>query len=155
MAPALFLQTADRPCRGFGRPVPGLRLAREPAPAVARDRVRTSMQRTICTLLAAVWLLLASPAWAQNRGFEVNRYQPTAAGEWSFAVDHPWYSSVRMVAVGITFNYSHNPLVLHVANQLGPNYSKTVILDHQLIAHLDVAASFLDRILISASLPTR
>ena len=39
--------------------------------------------------------LTASPARAQNLGFQVNRYEPTTAGEWSFLVDHPWYSSTR------------------------------------------------------------
>ncbi len=111
------------------------------------------MQRTTCALWAAFSLLVATPALAQNRGFEINRYQPTSAGEWSFAVDHPWYSSMRYFAAGLTFNYAHNPLVLNVANQTGPNFSRSVVIEHQLIAHVDLAASFLDRIHISASLP--
>ncbi len=58
-------------------------------------------------------LLSAQSASAQDlhRGFAVNRYEPTSAGEWSFWVDHPWYSQTRYFAAGITLNYGHNPLV--------------------------------------------
>ena len=96
------------------------------------------MQRITC----AVWTAFhfgRDTALAQNRGFEINRYQPTSAGEWSCA-DHPWYSSMRYFAAGLTFNYAHNPLVLNVANQAGPTYSRSVVIEHQLIAHVDLAA---------------
>ena len=58
-------------------------------------------------------LCTPKPAVAQDvkTGFQINRYEPTAAGEWSFWVDHPWYSSTRYFAAGITLNYAHNPLV--------------------------------------------
>jgi hypothetical protein len=62
---------------------------------------------TVSALLGAT-----APAAAQatQTGFTINRYEPTAAGEWSFWVDHPWYSSMRYFAAGVTLNYGHNAL---------------------------------------------
>lgn len=98
--------------------------------------------------------LLGSPsAKAQAlSGFQLNRFEPTAAGEWSFAVDHPWYSSTRRLAAGLTLNYAHNPLVLGLS--IGDGFRNTrPLVENLLIGHFDVAASFLDRILVTASLP--
>jgi outer membrane protein OmpA-like peptidoglycan-associated protein len=95
------------------------------------------------------------PARAQsvNRGFTVNRYEPTAAGEWSFWVDHPWYSSLRYFAAGITLNYAHNPLVFGRDNLDGTFSQTSSVIEHQLLGHVDLAGSFLDRVLITATLP--
>ncbi len=98
--------------------------------------------------------LLALPAFGQSaplQGFQLNRYEPTAAGEWSFAVDHPWYSSTRRFAAGLTLNYAHKPLVFGVDR--GGFSELRTIYENQFIGHIDVAGSFLDRVLITASLP--
>ena len=107
---------------------------------------------SLCFLLGA--LCASAPAQAQlNRGFELNRYQPTAAGEWSFAVDHPWYSSTRYFAAGVTLNYAHQPLVTGTQDANGVFSQTQSLIDHHFIAHVDLAGSFLDRVLITASLP--
>ena len=100
-------------------------------------------------IVSAEGSALADP----NRGFELNRYQPTAAGEWSFAVDHPWYSSTRSFAAGITLNYGHKPLVAGSIDENGVFSEAKSLIDHLFIAHVDLAGSFLDRVLITASLP--
>lgn len=101
-----------------------------------------------------VLLCLPASAHAQvNRGFQLNRYEPTAAGEWSILVDHPWYSSRRYVAAGITFGYAHNPLVAGTRDSGQSLSTVTPVIEHQLISHLDVAGSFLDRVLLTLSLP--
>ena len=89
---------------------------------------------------------------ATNQGFTVNRYEPTAAGEWSFGVDHPWYSSTRYFAAGITLNYGHNPLVFGRVTSSGFSQT-TAVIEHQFLSHIDLAGSFLDRILLTGSLP--
>ena len=96
-----------------------------------------------------------STARAQNLnpGFEINRYQPTAAGEWSFWVDHPWYSSIRYFAAGITLNYAHNPLVFGRQSADGTFSQTESVIANQLIGHIDLAGSFLDRVLLNVSLP--
>ncbi|MBL9009290.1 MAG: OmpA family protein [Myxococcales bacterium] len=123
-------------------------------------RQRRTVQRLLATVAVCggLGLFHSTPVAAQTapattlQGFTLNRYEPTAAGEWSFWVDHPWYSSTRYFAGGITLNYGHNPL------QYGPVIGDKVepsqaVIAHQLLGHADLAFSFLDRVLITASLP--
>lgn len=106
----------------------------------------------ISLLSALACAMAAQPARAQNQGFALNRYEPTAAGEWSFAVAHPWFSSSRYFAAGLTLNYAHKPFVLGV--ERGGSFSEQRdIISHQLITHVDVAGSLFDRVLLAGSLP--
>jgi OmpA-OmpF porin, OOP family len=106
-------------------------------------------------VLLCIVLAMAAPRLARGQsagGFGIERYEPTPAGEWSFWVDHPWYSATRDFAAGLTFDYGHNPLVF--GDRTGSSFSKsTAVIRHQLVGHVDLAASFLDRITLSASLP--
>ncbi len=109
---------------------------------------------SLCARAAALAaLLLTTPALAQNQGFQLNRYEPTSAGEFSFAVDHPWYSATRYFAAGITLNYAHNPLVLGQQLRDGSFVGTDPLIEHQLLGHVDLAGSFLDRVTLSLSLP--
>lgn len=109
---------------------------------------------SLCARAAALAaLLLTTPALAQNQGFQLNRYEPTAAGEFSFAVDHPWYSSTRYFAGGITLNYAHSPLVLGQQLRDGSFVRTDPLIAHQINGHVDLAGSFLDRVTLSLSLP--
>lgn len=113
--------------------------------------MRTSL---LCALSLAAALGFCSPALAQNQGFQLNRYEPTAAGEFSFAVDHPFYNSVRRFAAGLTLNYGHNPLVIGVRSADSSTFTtQNVILTHQLLGHIDLAVAIADRVLVSFSLP--
>ena len=98
-------------------------------------------------------LLTAPSARAQNQGFDINRFQPTPAGEWSFMVDHPWFSKTRFFAAGITLDYAHNPLLYATSDRNGQFFTTTSIVTHQLIGSLDLAGSFLDRVNIAVSIP--
>lgn len=110
----------------------------------------------VAALLTGLSFALAfapSAASAQARGFELNRYEPTAAGEWSFFVAHPWYSRTRYLSVGLSMNYAHAPLSIAQTRPDGSIVSREAIIAHQLTGHLDIAGSALDRLLITASLP--
>jgi OOP family OmpA-OmpF porin len=110
----------------------------------------------VCATLGALLALLApkaAQAQTYNNGYQLNRYEPTAAGEWSFWVDHPWYSSTRYFAAGLTLNYGHHPLVFGTKNADGSFTESQVVIGHQLLGHLDLAGSFLDRVNVSLSLP--
>ncbi len=114
--------------------------------------MRMPWMKRLWLLLAAI-ALFGGSARAQNRGFTIERYEPTAAGEWTFWVDHPWYTKSKyFAAAGITLDYGHDPLVYGRRN--GESFTETQsVIAHQLVGHLDLAGSFLDRALISASLP--
>jgi outer membrane protein OmpA-like peptidoglycan-associated protein len=93
----------------------------------------------------------AQPARAQ--GFQLERYEPTPAGSWFFGVVHPWYSSTRWFAGGFTLDYAHNPLLAGVFDNSGNFHKTAAVVEHMLVGHFDVAASFLDRVQVNASLP--
>ena len=103
--------------------------------------------------LAFAIAIASTSAHAQNKGFTVERYEPTAAGSWTFAVDHPWYTNTKLFfAGGLTLDYAHDPLVFGTAN--GNTFTqREAVIEHDLIGHVDLAASFLDRVLIAFSLP--
>jgi OOP family OmpA-OmpF porin len=106
-------------------------------------------------LVLALALVTSGSARAQSHaGFTLERYEPTAAGQWSFMVDHPWYSrSLQFAAAGITLDYSHDPLVFGPRDSSGNVSPSTDVVQHQLALHVDVAVSFLDRISVTFSLP--
>lgn len=113
----------------------------------------TPLLKTARCILLSLLLGTSGNALAQNIGFQLNRYEPTAAGEWSLAVDHPWYSRTRYFAAGVTLNYAHNPLVFgRPSGDTGFTRTQSAI-EHQFIGHIDLAGSFLDRVLLTASLP--
>ncbi|MFO0579254.1 MAG: OmpA family protein [Polyangia bacterium] len=89
----------------------------------------------------------------QPSGFEVNRYQPTPAGEWSFWVDHPFYSSTRRLAAGLTIDYANKPLGSARIDADGTLAAGTPVISHLLTGHFDLAVSFADRVTLNASLP--
>ena len=120
-------------------------LAPHPTPT-RRSRLVSSPFRFRSTLAAALLLLGASASVADAQqiplGFNTNRYEPTAAGEWSFWVDHPWYSSTRRFAAGVTANYTHNQLILGQQGANGSIMRTNVLQQHFVSLHVDLAASF-------------
>jgi outer membrane protein OmpA-like peptidoglycan-associated protein len=103
----------------------------------------------VAAAIGVVLLILMGRARAQ--GFQLERYEPASAGSWFFAVQHPWYSSTRYFAAGVTLDYAHNALL---GGYYSPDFKETAaIVQHQLVGHVDVAGSFLDRVQLSGSLP--
>jgi hypothetical protein len=111
-----------------------------------------STRRFALALLAT--LLVGGRARADGRGFALDRYQPTPAGEWFFAVEQPRYANTRWFAGGITLDYGNKPLVAGTRSADGSTFVETsTVIAHQLVWHVDLAGSFIDRIMVSASLP--
>jgi outer membrane protein OmpA-like peptidoglycan-associated protein len=111
------------------------------------------LRHTARSLILLALLSLSSTARAQNQGFAVERFEPTAAGEWTFAVDHPWYTRhLDFFAGGMTLDYAHDPLVFGMlaSGKLTPTEA---VIAHALTGHIDLAGSFLDRVLLNVSLP--
>ena len=92
-------------------------------------------------------------AGAQKIGYQLDRYEPTTAGDPFLAVEHPWYSSVRRAAAGLTLDYANDLLVRGTYDASGNLMRTNAIVAHSLRGHIDAAVSFADRIAISASLP--
>lgn len=115
----------------------------------------TARLSSLFAALAAVLCIEAapSPAQAQNNGFQIGRYEPTPAGEWSFMVDHPWFSGTRYFAGDFTLDYGHNPFVLGRRSSDGSFSQISPIISTQVYGHFDFAGSVLDRITFALTLP--
>jgi OmpA-OmpF porin, OOP family len=83
-----------------------------------------------------------------EHGFQLERYEPTVAGESTFGVERPWYSSERWFGADIVLDEGH-----HLAYVGTLRKDANTAIDNQLVGHLNLAASFLDRFLVDLSLP--
>ncbi|HWE29694.1 MAG TPA: hypothetical protein VHB97_16910, partial [Polyangia bacterium] len=54
-------------------------------------------------------------AHAQTAGYQLNRYEPTPAGDPFTLVEYPWYSATRWFAGGLTLDYANKLLVARAA----------------------------------------
>src|SRR5690242_5953529 len=84
---------------------------------------------------------LGPPEYTQH-GFQIERYNPTFAGESTFGVERPWYSGERWFSADLVLDLGHNPAWIGV-NRGGGHGA----IDDQLVGHLNLAVSFLDRFL--------
>lgn len=102
-----------------------------------------------CSLFStkALAQFLGPPEPRVEHGFQIERYEPTFAGESTFGVERPWYSGERWFAADFTLDEGHNPAWIGV-NRGGGHGA----IDDQLVGHLNLAASFLNRFLFGISL---
>lgn len=120
----------------------------KPVPAPARLRRWRAWLIGLLLCCAA-----ARPASAQNSSFQINRYEPTAAGEWSFWVDHPFYSRTHSISAGLTLDYGRSPLILGYITPSGSFAPSLQTISQQLVAHVDLAGTFHNRVQVTLSLP--
>ncbi|MFL5355718.1 OmpA family protein [Archangium sp.] len=73
-------------------------------------------------------------------------------GESSIMVDVPRYGTDEF-SVGFSLNYAHRPLVLGVENEAGEFQTLRVLIEHQLLGHIDLSARFCDCTTFSLTLP--
>lgn len=95
--------------------------------------------------------LFSMPALAQ--GYQLQQHEPTAAGETFFSVHAPRYDGRHALAVGLTLNYGHHPLLGGRVRPDGTFVPERPVLSDQLLGHLDVSGVLLGRLQLAASLP--
>ncbi len=93
------------------------------------------------------------PALADGVGYQLDHYEPTPAGDPFLVVESPWYASTRQLALDLTFDYAHDLLIAEHLDPNGVVVSDPAPIAHAGVAHLDVAASLLERVAVTASLP--
>src|SRR3954454_1428144 len=92
-------------------------------------------------LVVSLWSASAFAQAANTRfGFQIERYEPSIAGTSTFGIERPWYSSERWFSADFTLDEGHNPAWIGV-NRGGGHGA----IDDQLVGHLNLAVSFLDR----------
>lgn len=108
--------------------------------------LKTKKRGLIAVLAAFLFLpglIGTQTTFGANQGFQINRYEPTAPGELSIMVSHPWYSNTRNFSAGFTLNYAHNPLVFLTKNPMTGLYEKSdIIIANQLTGHINLAVAF-------------
>jgi len=107
------------------------------------------------SLAAGLLCCLAGQRSARGQavGYQLNRYEPTPAGDPFLIVEYPWYSSTRLFAGGLTLDYAHNLLVAERRDAAGNLIAEPAPIAHHTGAHLDLAGSLFDRVGFTLSVP--
>ena len=88
-------------------------------------------------------------ASAQNKGFAINRFDPSERGSDWFTGESLDLRGNGRIAVGVVGDYGHKPLVL-----LNPNGSeRAAIVEHQMMVHVGGSVVFFDRLRLGLNLP--
>jgi outer membrane protein OmpA-like peptidoglycan-associated protein len=105
----------------------------------------------ISSLGLAAGLLASAPSWAQ--GYQLQRYEPTPAGEGFWSVQAPDYAEAPKLSAGLTLNHGNQPLLGGVYDRTRNFLSLKSIIDQQVVTHADLSLTFARRFELSASLP--
>ncbi len=92
-------------------------------------------------------------ARGQASGYQLDRYEPTPAGDAFSIVEAPWYSSGPAYAAALALDYAYNLLGAEHVDSSGNVVTDPSPIEHHQAAHLAVAGSIFDRIGLSLSLP--
>jgi outer membrane protein OmpA-like peptidoglycan-associated protein len=104
----------------------------------------------LVVLLLAGWAGGATPS--VQPGLQLAGFEPTPPGQPAFLVDVPRFGTDSF-SVGLNLNYAHKPLVLGVERPTGEFQTLRVLIEHQVIGQLDLAATLCDCAGFSLSLP--
>lgn len=114
------------------------------------NRNRSWLVVTLACLFGGVSGSLPAAAGAEEAS--IGRFTPSQPGSAGFWVDEPSYQHEPTLGAALTLDYAHDPLVLGVRDASG--FTKTgALIEHQLMGHLQVAASFARRLVLGLSMP--
>lgn len=107
------------------------------------------------SLVAGLLLSLADAGVARGQavGYQLDRYEPTPAGDAFSIVEAPWYSAGPAYAAAIVFDYAYNLLVAESVDGSGNVVTAPSPIAHHQAAHLAVSGSIFDRVGLSLSMP--
>ncbi|MEZ4394184.1 MAG: OmpA family protein [Polyangiales bacterium] len=100
--------------------------------------------------LAAALVLSGGAASAQQAGgWALDRYDAPFGGDLTLVADTPWYTGDAsfLLRAALTADYAYRPLVLRGRS------NDTVLIEHMVVAHAQVAVAFADRVGLSLTLP--
>jgi uncharacterized protein (TIGR03382 family) len=106
--------------------------------------------RGAATLIVALLTLRTSPVHAQSDTTRsVNRFHAASAESSWFALDSLTYSGNVDVALAMTGDYAHRPMVVYDADGV----TRTVVIGNSLVAHTGASVTLRDRVRLSTSVP--
>src|SRR5687768_8919571 len=97
----------------------------------------------------ALMVLLPTTAHAQSEGFAINRFDPAERGSDWFAADSLDLRGHGRLALGVTGDYGHKPLVLYDRD----GEELQAIIEQQLFVHVGASVVLWDRLRLGANLP--
>lgn len=121
-------------------------------------QTRRRTVRWLSTLAATLLLgTVASAAQAQetgqtDKGFALDRFQPSFAGDRLFGVQSPYSAGHLEVHASLLLNYALNPLVL-VKTQDGAEQERQGIVSHQMFTHINGTFSLFNRVALNLDIP--
>jgi len=101
-----------------------------------------------CCVLGAATL-----ARGQAVGYQLNRWEPSPAGDPFLTVEYPWYSQTRWFAGGLSLDYAHGLLAAQHRDGAGNLVADPAPIAHQLSGRINVAGSLFDRVALTFSAP--
>ncbi len=104
---------------------------------------------SVRSLLLLALAAIASPATAQQKGFALDRFEPSERGSEWFALDSLDLRGHLRPALGVVADYGYKPLVVYDARgkEVGP------LIEHQLFLHVGASLVLWERLRVAASLP--
>lgn len=115
-------------------------------------KVSRSFRQAGLRLATIVVGIIASSAtsFAQtSRNVDLPRFEPSPAGDRFFGVPSPYTPGEAVLHAGVLLDYAKNPLI--ITDQSGATAGHVV--EHQLLLHLNVAVTLMERLALNADLP--
>lgn len=111
------------------------------------DRRATALLAGLCSLLGAT---RASAQAAAHAAAPLDRFEPAPAGDMFFAVPSAGVAGELCPAVGVTWSYARDPLVLRTASGRSPPLHWV---DHQMILHAQASLQLFKRVELDLDFP--
>ncbi len=92
-------------------------------------------------------------ARGQAAGYQLDRYEPTPAGDAFSVVEAPWYSSAPTFAAALAFDYAYNLLAAEHRDASGNVVTDPSPIEHHQAAYLALYGSMANRVGLSLSIP--
>ena len=105
--------------------------------------------RAIAACIAFASVFVTAPVHAQNRGFAVNRFEPSERGSDWFVMESLDLRGKARPALGIVGDYQNRPLAIYDTN----GDLRSAVVRHMLTLHLGGALVLGDRLRLAASVP--
>jgi outer membrane protein OmpA-like peptidoglycan-associated protein len=101
-----------------------------------------------CAVVSSL-LLSAGSATAQEKGFALNRFEPSERGSSWFVLESLDFRGRARPAFGVVGDYQHQPLAIYEGN----GDVRAAVVDHVLTAHVGASVVLGERLRLAASLP--
>ncbi len=130
----------------------GAELSRKQTSTIAVGSIDGGMSfyhRLPAACLSFAVVSVSSFAFADDEGFAINRFEPAERGSDWFTQDALNIQGHPRLAVGLTLDWAHKPLVLYDAN----GDEAAAIVKDQVFAHIGASINLFERLRLGLTMP--